>query len=139
MSKIEKWLGAVVVALIMLIVIMLLVVQSDDGAVLISDDTGTLSIIAGVIVVALVVAGDTLKSRNFTDGYGRLIDKLTSDVILTDAIESNYLAMPEGLPRSAVDLFADIAKHLVLMTKTDRDDRLSVWLDQVRDGKPNEG
>lgn len=137
MSKIEKWLAGMVVALVVLIAMLGLVMQADDSAVLISDDAGTLSIVATVIIAVGYFVADTLKSRNFTDGYGKLIDKLTSDVILSNSLESNYLAMPEGLPKSTLDLFADIAKRLVTMTPTDADDKLGLWLDQIRDGKPN--
>lgn len=139
-ERMQKIMAGLVVALLMLVIILTLVIQwGDDGAVLFSADAGTFPIIAGVIVAVLYFVSDAIKSRNFTDGYGRLIDKLTDNVVLADSLESRYLAMPEGLPRKAIDLFADIAKHLVKMTPTEVDDRLIGFLDQIRDGKPNEG
>lgn len=130
-------LGGAVLGLLMIVLTLVMVLQfGDDGTVLVSNDSGTLSIVAVVFIGLAYLIADTLKTRNFTDGYGRLIDKLTQDAILTDAIEANYLAMPEGLQKNAVDLLADIAKHLVELTPTDADDKLGGWLDDVRDGEP---
>ncbi len=138
MNDMNRRIGGLVVALIVLIAALLMVVQADDGTVLISDDAGTLSIVAMVVIAVGYFVSDTLKSRNFTDGYGKLIDRLTNNVILADTLESNYLAMPEGLPKATLDLLADIAKHLVKLTPTDTDDRLAGWLDQLRNGEPND-
>jgi hypothetical protein len=137
MNDLNKWLGIVVVALLLLTAILVLMVQ-EDGTVLISNDSDTLPIVAVMIVAVGYFVSDTLKSRDFTSGYGKLIDKLTENVTLADTLESNYLAMPEGLPKNAVDLLADIAKHLVKMTPTDADDKLAGFIDDIRDGVQTE-
>lgn len=139
-ERMQKIMAGLVVALLMLVIVLTLVIQwGDDGALLLSNDAGTLSIVATIIIALGYFVSDAIKSRNFTDGYGRLIDKLTDNVVLADSLELKYLAMPEGLPKKAIDLFADIAQHLVKMTPTEVDDRLAEFLDQIRDGKPNEG
>lgn len=130
--------GAVLVLFLLVIVLVLLIQWGDDGAVLLSDDTGTLSVVATVVIALGYFIADTMKSRNFTDGYKQLIDKLIHDKALADTLESKYLTMPEGLPKSTVDLVGDMMKHVVKMTPTEADDRLAGWIDQVRDGVPNE-
>jgi hypothetical protein len=138
-TKMQQFLMGGAMMLVFIIILLVLVIQFDnDGAVLIANDSGTLAIVAAVILGLGYFVSDVLKSRNFAEGYGKLIDKLVGNVELADDLESRYMAMPDGLTRDIVDLMADAAKHLVGITPTDRDDKLATFIDQIRDGLPNE-
>lgn len=138
-TRMQQLLAGAVVALFVLVIVLVLVIQwGEDGAVLFANDSGTLSILGmTMVMIALVISG-TMQSGNLSAGYERLIRELTSNRQLGDALESKYMATPEGLPRLLIDFFADAAGYLVMMTPTEKDDVLKSWLDQLRDGKPND-
>lgn len=122
--------------LVMMVIVLLLVIQTgDDGAVLISDDAGTLSIVGMVFITVTMIIAETVRSGNFATGYIKLIDRLTNDAGLQDAIELEYLAMPSGLHKDAINMFADLASAFVKMTPDKRDDKLAGWLQDALDGK----
>ena len=135
MQNMERWLIVLVFVLLLIVGVMVFAQYGEDGAVLFSGDSETTAIILMAVVAVASIAAETIRSGNYGEGYIKLIDRLTSDVELQEAIELEYIAMPPGLHKSAINAFADIASALVKLTPTDRDDKLAGWLQDALDGK----
>ena len=136
MQHVNKIIGGLALVLFMIVLFLTLVMQlGDDGAVLISNDSDTLAIVGMVMVNITIVAGGVIMSGKIGQGYIDLVDRLTSDTQLQNAIELEYVAMPPGFQKSAVLTVAEIMSALVKLTPTDRDDKLAGWLQDALDGK----
>ena len=135
MQNMERWLIVLVAVLLLIVAVMVFAQYGEDGAVLFGGDSETtaLMLMAGVAVASIVA--ETIRSGRYADGYIKIIDRLTNDVELQNAIELEYIAMPPGLQKSAIMTLAEIAGALVKLTPDKRDDKLAGWLQDALDGK----
>lgn len=132
----QKIVSGLAVGLFLLVIVLVLLLQwGDDGAVLISDDSETLGIVANVLIVAIIASAVTLVTKGFISGYGELVEKLTSNVMLQDAIEENYLALPP-LPKHTIDMLVDLVGSVADMTEDMAVDKLAKYLTDATDGVP---
>lgn len=97
----------------------------------------------GLILIALSFLALLIHSlitgwtqRNLLSGYRDLVDGITANVPLTDAVEARYLALsPEQ--RKRADQAFELIGWLAAVTPTTADDKLKQWIAEVRDGLPN--
>lgn len=87
-----------------------------------------------VLLIHSLITGWT--QRNVLMGYRELVDGLTSNVPLTDAVEARYLALTPEQRKYADQAFALIG-WLATVTPTTADDTLKTWIRQITDGLPN--
>ena len=87
-----------------------------------------------VLLIHSLITGWT--QRNLLTGYRDLVDGITGNVPLTDAVEARYLALSPEQRRRADQAF-ELIGWLAAVRPTTADDQLQLWIKQVRDGAPN--
>ena len=132
MQNINKWLAGLAIVLTVIVIILVMVMQiDDDGTAVISGDSDTLAIVALAVIPICMMISETIRSGSFN------ADRLVDNIQLQNSLERHYIALPDGLPKKAIDIFVGLVDDVSKITTIPDDDKIAAWLRDATDGKIN--